>query len=67
MNVLYIDFEENMRTLLASVVIGQWAGGSKIRILAGAKIFLSSTTSKTAFGPTHPPVRSLPGDRSLEL
>jgi hypothetical protein len=39
--------------------------GSRVRFPAGAGIFLFTTASRTALGPTQPPVQWLPGALSL--
>jgi hypothetical protein len=41
--------------------------GSRIRFPAGAGNFLFTTASRTALGPTQPPIQFVPGALSLEV
>jgi hypothetical protein len=41
--------------------------GSRIRFPAGVGIFPFTTASRTALGPTQPPIQRVPGSLSLEV
>jgi hypothetical protein len=62
------QFERNLDNMYMLIMgYGLDDQGSRVRFPVGAGIFLYTTTSRTALGPTQPPIQWVPGALSLGI
>jgi hypothetical protein len=68
-NEVLLTFKKKSRDSSVSIALsyGLDDRGSRVRFPTGAGIFLFTTVSRLALGPTQPPIQWVPGALSLEV